>query len=176
MKSSTRWLIASILLGFAAAVDAASAQTPTVTVETEYLGTLELSLDSPQWMGLRSVVNLPDGTIQGPKINGTVVAPSGNWLYPMPDGSFRFDVRVTIKTDDGQFILLEYNGVRATTKDTMDRYNRGDVITSKEEYIVTTPRFTTASKKYDWLNRVQAVAKMVTIQNTSIKYDVFLVR
>jgi subtilisin-like proprotein convertase family protein len=176
MKSSTRWLIASILLGFAAAAGAASAQSPTVTVETEYLGTLELSLDSPQWMGLRSVVNLPDGTIQGPKINGTVVAPSGNWLYPTPDGSFRFDVRVTIKTDDGQFILLEYNGVRATTKETMDRYNRGDVITSKEEYIVTTPRFTTASKKYDWLNRVQAVAKMVTIQNTSIKYDVFVVR
>jgi Protein of unknown function (DUF3237) len=176
MKCSTRLLVASMLLGFAVTAGAASAQSPTVTVETEYLGTLELSLDSPEWMGLRSVVNLPSGAIHGPNINGTVVAPSGNWLYPMPDDSFRFDVRVTIKTDDDQLILLEYNGVRATTKDTMDRYNRGDIITSKEEYIVTTPRFTTASKKYDWLNRVQALAKMVTIQNTSIKYDVFIVR
>lgn len=176
MKRSTRWLIASILLGFTAAGREASAQSPSVTVETEYLGTLELSLDEPEWVGPRSVVNLPDGKIQGPKINGTVVAPSGNWLYPMPDGSFRFDVRFTIKTDDGQFILVEYNGVRVTTKDVMDRFNRGDVIASNEEYVVTAPRFTTASKKYDWLNKVQAVAKMVALQNTSIKYDVFIVR
>ena len=71
---------------------------------------------------------------------------------------------------------LEYNGVIAATKEVMDRFSKGDVLTSKDEYFNSTPRFTTASKKYDWLNKVQAVAKMVTVQQKQLKYDLFVVR
>ena len=176
MERSTRWLISSIFLGFAATVGGASAQTPSVTIETEYLGTLELSLDAPQAVGPRLIINLPDRKIQGPKINGAIVAPSADWLNPMPDGSLHLDVRATIKTDDGEFIFVEYNGVIAGTEEVMDRFNKGDVLTSKDEYFISTPRFTTASKKYDWLNKVQAVAKMVTVQQKHLKYDLFILR
>jgi hypothetical protein len=31
---------------------------------------------------------------------------------------------------------------------------KGEVITSKDEYFVTAPRFTTASKKYEWIDSV----------------------
>jgi hypothetical protein len=42
---------------------------------------------------------------------------------------------------------------------------------------VIAPRFTTASKKYEWINQLQAVGKMVTIQrNKEITYDIFAVR
>ena len=94
----------------------------------------------------------------------------------MPDGSLHLDVRATIKTDDGEFIFVEYNGVIAGTEEVMDRFNKGDVLTSKDEYFISTPRFTTASKKYDWLNKVQAVAKMVTVQQKHLKYDLFILR
>jgi hypothetical protein len=116
------------------------------------------------------------GTLKGPKINGTVVAPSGDWLNIMPDGSLRLDVRGSLKTDDGEFILVAYNGIIVPNKDATDRFNNGEVITSKDEYFLTAPRFTTASKKYDWLNKVQAVGKMVTLQKGKLKYDLFLVR
>ena len=96
----------------------------------------------------------------------------------MPDGSLRLDVRATIKTDDGEIILVTYSGVVANNKEIMDRFNNGEVLTSKDGwYFITAPQFTTGSKKYEWLNQIQAVGKMVSIQRgVKIKYDWFIVR
>jgi hypothetical protein len=177
MRLSTGWMLAPVVFGIGLVGDWASAE-PTVTIETEYLMTLEAPLDPAfQVVGQRVIVNVPaGGTVHGPKINGTLIPPSGDWLIPMPDGSARIDVRTTIKTDDGELIFVEYNGVIFASKEVNDRFGKGEVITSKDEYFVTAPRFTTASKKYEWINHLQAVGKMVTIQNTKITYDIFAVR
>jgi hypothetical protein len=113
--------------------------------------------------------------IPSPKGEG-FTDPRKGTLNVMPDGSFRLDVRASLKTDDGEFILIAYNGILAPTKDVMDRFNKGEVIASNDVYFLTAPRFTTASKKYDWLNTVQAVGKMVTLQQGKLKYDLFLLR
>ena len=155
----------------------ASAQGPSVSIETEYLMTFEFVVDPAQEVGPRRIVNVQSGTAHGPKVNGTFIPPAGDWLTPQPDGSFRLDVRGTIKTDDGEMIFVEYTGVVVSTEEATDRYNKGEVITSKDEYFVTAPRFTTASKKYEWINQLQAVGKMVSRQrNGQLKYDVFAVR
>ena len=101
------------MLGIAefGATDPAVGYGPTVSIDMEYLGTLEVQLDPPQMIGQRMIFNTTGGTIKGPKIRGTIVDPSGDWLMPMPDGSLRLDVRATIKTAEGEFILMEYNGV-----------------------------------------------------------------
>jgi hypothetical protein len=171
-----RYMLASMALGLAVPVGVACAQSPTVNIETEYLMTLEGTLEPGQPVGQRVIVNVPTGSAHGPKINGKVIPPTGDWLIPMADGSLRLDVRATIKTDDGEFIFVEYSGVIVPTKETNDRFNKGEVITSKEEYFITAPKFSTASKKYEWLNHIQAVGKMVSVQNTKIIYDVFAVR
>src|SRR5262249_4500745 len=129
----------------------------TVEVRSEYLMTLDLPLDPPQFVGARRVVNVPaGGTVRGPRINGTVVAPAGDWLYPMSDGSLRLDVRLTIKTDDNELIFMEYGGVAAFPKDAADRLAKGEALTHADGYYLTAPRFMTASPKYAWLNHVQA--------------------
>jgi hypothetical protein len=46
-----------------------------------------------------------------------------------------------------------------------DRQNKGEEITAKDEHFITAPRFTTSSKKYEWLNQVQAVGRMVSSSN-----------
>ena len=176
MKYSLCWLIGFASVGLAATVSKAPAQTPSVSIETEYLGTMEVQLDAPQAVGPVLIFNVPGGTLKGPKIEGSFVAPSADWLNIMPDGSLRLDVRASLKTEDGEFILVVYNGIIAPNKDATDRFNKGEVITSNDEYFLTAPRFTTASKKYDWLNRVQAVGKMVTLQKGKLKYDLFVVR
>jgi hypothetical protein len=155
----------------------ARAQEPSVSIQTEYLMTVEAPLDPAfQPVGPRLIVNVPaGGSIHGPKINGTILTPAGDWLYVMPDGSLRLDVRLTVKTDDGELIFVEYGGVIFNTKEVMDRFNKGEVITSKDEYFITAPRFTTGSKKYEWLNHIQAVGKMVSVQKTKIQYDIFAV-
>jgi hypothetical protein len=176
MKSLSRHVLASLLLGFAISGGGASAQSPTVSIETEYLMTLEGVLEPAQPVGQRLIVNVPTGSVHGPKVNGSLIPPTGDWLIPMADGSLRLDVRGTIKTDDGEFIFVEYSGVIVPTKEIMDRFGKGEVITSKEEYFITAPKFSTTSKKYEWLNHIQAVGKMVSVQNTKVKYDVFAVR
>ena len=51
-----------------------------------------------------------------------------------------------------------------------------EVLTSKDEYLNTAVKFTTGSKKYEWLSQIQAVGKMVALQNTKVRYDIFAVR
>jgi hypothetical protein len=174
----TRHLIGLTVVVVIACGGESRGQNPTVSVETEYLATVEAPLEPAQPAGSRVIVNVPTGgTVRGPKINGTIVAPAGDWLTVMPDGSRRLDVRATIKTDDGEIILVTYSGAFAASKEVNDRFNNGEVLTSKDAYFITAPQFTTGSKKYDWLNQIQAVGKMVSIQRgVKIKYDWFIVR
>src|SRR5215470_2543406 len=111
MKRSMCWLIGFALLGLAVTVSEAPAQGPSVSIETEYLGTAEMQLDAVQAVGPVLIGNTPGGTLKGPKINGTLVAPSGDWLNVMPDGSLRIDFRASVKTDDGEVIFVAANGV-----------------------------------------------------------------
>ena len=151
----TRDLIGLTVAAVIACGGESRGQTPTVSVETEYLATIEAPLEPAQSAGSRVIVNVPaGGTVRGPKINGTLIAPAGDWLTVLPDGSLRLDVRATIKTDDGEIILVTYSGAIAASKEVNDRFNNGEVLTSKDEYFITAPQFTTGSKKYDWLNQI----------------------
>jgi hypothetical protein len=97
----------------------------------------------------------------------------------MPDGSRRLDVRFTIKTDDNEFIFVEYGGIQALTKQAAERLTKGEAVNVADSYgyFITTPRFTATSAKYAWLNNVQGIRKMVSLQRgVGIKYDVFTVR
>ena len=171
-------IVLLFVLALTAVVGFAQELKPTVELRSEYLMTVEAPLDPPQLVGARRIVNVPaGGTVRGPRINGTIVAPAGDWLYPMPDGSSRLDVRFTIKTDDNELILVEYGGVMVLSKDAAERLGKGEAITHADAYFLTAPRFTTASAKYAWLNHIQAVGKMVSLQRgRGIKYDIFEMR
>src|SRR5215467_3960517 len=93
----------------------------TTSVQTEYLMTLNAQLDPPQDVDQNLlVVNVPTGGwVEGPRIKGTLMGPGGDWLRAMPSGIFRIDVRVTIKTDDGELIYTSYNGVIQCSKEQM---------------------------------------------------------
>jgi hypothetical protein len=45
-----------------------------------------------------------------------VQTPAGDWITNRADGSYRLDVRLTLKTNDGALILVTYNGIGQTTK------------------------------------------------------------
>lgn len=155
---------------------AASAE-PTVP-HLEFLMTLEAPVDPPMPIGTGRVVNVPaGGEVAGPRIRGRIVPPSGDWLRAMPDGSMRVDVRLMIETDDHEFVFAEYGGVMALGKEAAERLGKGERLAASDAYFITTPRFTTASPKYAWLNRIQAVGKMVWVQRGhAVKYEIFEVK
>jgi hypothetical protein len=50
-------------------------------------------------------------------------------------------------------------------------------MTSSDHYFVIAPTMETSAKKYEWLNGVQCIGKIVEDKNDSyVKYDVFVVR
>ncbi len=172
-------LVALMFLAVSMLPAAAQEPKPTIELRTEYLMTIELPLDPPQAVGpSRRLVNIPaGGAIRGPKIHGTVIAPSGDWLVTMADGSARMDARVTIKTDDNAVIFMEYSGVNVLSKEAAERVGKGEAITNADGYLVSTPRFTTASPLYAWLNHIQAVGKMISLQRgRGITYDIFEIK
>lgn len=151
----------------------------TTKISTEYLMTIYAPLDPVHAVDSSLYIyNVrPGGWVKGPKINGTIVAPSGDWLRVMPSGVSRLDVRATIKTDDGALIYLTYNGIIKDTKESEARSNKGEVLTSNDHYFIIAPTLETSAKKYDWLNGVQCIGKIVEDKSESyVKYDVFVVR
>ena len=170
-------MCAMLLCGVSTAAVAQTAQ-----IKTEYLMTYLAPLDVPVAIdGSLQIFNVkPGGWVKGPKINGTLVSPGGDWLRTMPAGVFRLDVRAMVRTDDGADIYVSYNGIIQHSRESVERLMKGDVLTDKDiPYFVTAPTFQTSSLKYAWLNGVQAVAKMVELKAGDggyVKYDVFIVR
>jgi hypothetical protein len=75
---------------------------------------------------------------------------------------------------------MTYNGVVVMSKEVIEAASRGEVVSGKSvPYFVTAPIFQTSSEKYSWLNKVQAIGKLVEFkrgEDSYVKYDVFVVR
>ena len=92
------------------------------TIPVEFLFRLEAELgsrdvlqDAPQ--GTRAIVNVTGGRFEGPRLKGTIHSPTGDWLTVRGDGSYKLDVRGTLRTDDGAVILMTYNGIGIFTEE-----------------------------------------------------------
>jgi hypothetical protein len=168
---SGSWVVAALL-------SPAALWAQSTTVSTQYLMTLYAPLGPTQEVDPSLEVNevRPGGWVKGPRINGTLLAPAGDWSRVLPSGVARLDVRATIRTDDGALIYISYNGIFKDSPETEARAARGEVLTAKDMYFVIAPTLQTSAKKYDWLNAVQCIGKMVSYKNDSyVKYDIFVV-
>jgi len=148
------------------------AQTPTRapanprTPAFEYLGTLRADTgtrtvveNGPQ--GTRTIVQVTGGRFEGPKLKATVQTPAGDWITNRADGSYRLDVRLTLKTDDGAFILVTYNGIGQAT----------DTGAS----LRIAPLFETGDPRYTWLTRLQALGVGERV-GTAVTYDIYALK
>jgi len=129
----------------------------------EYLGTLHAETgartvveNGPQ--GTRTIVQIVSGRFEGPRLNASVQTPSGDWITNRADGSYRLDVRLTLKTEDGALLLLTYNGIGHATQTGAS--------------LRAAPLFETGDSRYAWLTRLQAVAVGERV-GTALTYDFY---
>jgi len=132
----------------------------------EYLGTLRFETgtrtvvaNGPQ--GTRTIVQVVGGRFEGPRLKASVHTPAGDWITNRADGSYRLDVRLTLKTDDGALILVTYNGIGQTT-------NAGASLR-------IAPLFETGDPRYVWLTGLQAVGVGERV-GTAVKYDMYALK
>jgi hypothetical protein len=153
-----------------------------ITLASEYLTTLHSPAGEPPHMVDSSLAIFRqhgEGWARGPKLNGTLLPPTADWMRIMPGGNFRIDARMVLSTDDGALIYISYGGVVSVSQQNFARMSGGDVLTAKDMYFLITPTFQTAHEKYAWLNHVQAVGRVAELKGGPegyVRYDVFAVR
>jgi len=116
--------------------------------------------------------------VKGPAIQGEVIAPGADWLWLMPNGAYKLDVRMSIKADDGSIIHVSYAGRIVIPDRSAERALAGEVLGPEDLYFVTTPTFETASPTYGWLNNIAAIGKIAATKEGEggfVTYDVFAV-
>lgn len=141
---------------------------PESSLPVEFLFTLKGELGGrtvirggPQ--GTRVVFDVTGGSFEGPRLRGTLASgPGGDWVTARTDGSFRLDVRILLKTDDGADVLMTYNGLGVSGE------NGGSSLR-------TAPQFETGDERYAWLNRVQAVG-LGRGEGDVVSYEVYALR
>jgi len=103
------------------------------------------------------IISIVSVELTSEKMNASLATvAAGEWATVSEGSIFALDVRLTLKTDDG-----EYTG-------------RGDGATG---LIAASPTFQTGSEKYKWLNRVQAVsAGNVNLGTGELVYQLYEVK
>lgn len=145
-------------------------------LKSTYIGELRIEVTgsymlgaSPQ--GQRRLDRLEKGHFKGPKIQAEIVA-GMDLLLGGADGAMRPDVRLVLKLDDGDPLLIVYRGVRHGPPEVMARIAKGEQVPPHEYYLRTGIVFETASRKYDWMNRIVGVGVGRREPGAAV-YDVF---
>ncbi len=139
---------------------------PVETIKTATLFDIVVDLDTPLHfgaggpLGRRVFYGAAGGSFKGPRLHGDVVAGGGDWALFRPDGTMLLDVRLTLRTADGELLHMTYQGrwvippdVAAEMADPATRHR----IDPARYYFRTNPLFETGSTRYAWLNDVVAV-------------------
>jgi hypothetical protein len=121
---------------------------PGDTLQSEFLFDLTIEAQSPHEVGAaggrRLVVPVSGGTFEGPRLRGTVITPSGDWILQRPDGSRVLDVRLLLQTDDTQTIYVSWRGIAYSLP--------GGALFAR-----ILPVFETRAPTYAWVNNAIAV-------------------
>jgi uncharacterized protein DUF3237 len=140
-----------------------------MTLHLVPLGTAALGLAAPLMMpgtpnGTRAIVEITSAVYDGDRFRAKLTgAAAADWLVVAPDGTGLMDVRLAVETHDGATVYLAYGG-------------RIDLSAGVEGATVySTPRFETGDERYQWLNRIQAVAKGV-ITGGVLNYEIYELR
>ncbi len=109
--------------------------------------------------GTRRIREVTGGEVSGERINGSVGTGGSDWVLVGPDGWGRLDVRLTIDTDDGAHIYVQYFGV-IEYNDAAHAANAGERSSEFEDhYFRTAPRLETGDERYAWVNQTLFVGE-----------------
>ena len=121
----------------------------------------------PTPSGHRMIIGIRDATWEGERFRAHIKAGSdaGYSMTIGADGTALMDVRLTLETDDGALIYMEYGG----------RRDFSHIEQGLDTPVYIAPRFETSVERYTWLNKIQAVGKGVAVGDSRI-YEIYEVR
>ena len=84
----------------------------------EFVAALHVTLEPLQLVGeighgLREVIPITGGTVNGPKLSGRILPGGADWARGLPDGAYRVSARYLLQLDDGTLVTVDNNGILA---------------------------------------------------------------
>lgn len=133
-----------------------------------------------------NIVPVSSGTIKGMgeyhgHINGSLIAPAGEWLQISSSGSMKPDVRLSYAIENGEVLYFQYSGRFIPNEKMAARTEAGETIKGKDIYFVTNPLIMTNSTVHSWINDTVFIGVMnelkVMTENEKgfVRYDIFRV-
>jgi hypothetical protein len=132
------------------------------TIRTRHLFTMRLDVRPLVVIGaapggFRRAGIVPGGSFDGDRLSGIVLDGGNDWQTLRSDGSVLLDVRLNLKTDDGDLVSMSYKGLRTGSPDILKRIDAGEAVDPSTYYFRINPIFETASTNYGWLNHILAI-------------------
>jgi len=107
--------------------------------------------------GIRRVGVVTGGAFGGERLSGTVLDGGSDWQTVRSDASVLLDVRLVLRTGEGELIGMSYRGLRAGPPEVLRRIDAGEAVDPSAYYFRICPVFETASADFGWLNRIVSV-------------------
>ncbi len=124
--------------------------------------------------GNRRIICVIGGSLRGDKLTAEVVPGGDDWITVQEDGTIIQDVRILLRTNDGELILMAYRGIRTGDLEVLERLDNNEEVDPDEYYFRTAPIFETASSKYSWLNRRLFVSRGIRLPG-KVNYSIYTV-
>ena len=103
--------------------------------------------------GLRRIVDIIEGSFEGPLLRGNLLPGGADWQILRADGVAELHAHYILKTDDGVLIQVRNRGLRHGAEETLRRIAAGEKVNPVEYYFRATPVFEAPEGRYEWLNR-----------------------
>lgn len=99
----------------------------------------------------KRIFPIAGGTIEGPRLRGTVLDGGADWQTVMADGTAYICARYVLQADDGALISVANRGIRRGPAEILDRIMAGEAVDAALYYFRTTPTFDVADGPHRWL-------------------------
>jgi hypothetical protein len=126
-------------------------------------------------VGQRVLFGAAKGSFEGPRLRGEVLRGGGDWALFRADGAMTLDVRLSLRTHDGELIYMTYGGRWVTPqalRPEMADPARRTKVDPAGYYFRTNPLFETGSQAYAWLNDIVCVGKGYLVEG-AVAYKIF---
>jgi hypothetical protein len=107
-------------------------------------------VDGP--ISTRRILHVASGTFEGPALRGKVLPGGGDWVLVRRDGSAELDIRLTLKTAEGELVYLRSTGLFVAAGSVATRIRNGEDVQPDDYYFRTSILFEAGSATLSHLN------------------------
>lgn len=108
--------------------------------------------------GLRRMIPITGGVVQGPVLNGRVLAGGADFQLILAGGTqAHLDARYVMELDDGTRVFVQNTALRFASLENSQRIMRGEPVNPADVYFRCQPKLEAAGSTWAWLSETQFI-------------------